>query len=154
MRTLDGCYWSGNWTSPRRPGFRRPAYPRRRRGGTSCARPISPGFLPARHPRLIYTREVIFKQVGEGRPYPDHARSAREWAAIPPRPVRLDQLITTKNVLDLHTVLAKDSTFYGDLFPHVIRWKGELYLEDGLHRALRAALHQRSVLHVRVLDLG
>ncbi len=80
---------------------------------------------------------MIFKQVGEGRPYPDHARSAREWAEI----------------LDLHTVLAKDSTFYGDLFPHVIRWNGELYLEDGLHRALRAALHQRSVLHVRVLDL-
>jgi hypothetical protein len=34
--------------------------------------------------------------------------------------VPLDQLITTKNVLDLHTVLATDSTFYGDLFPHVI----------------------------------
>jgi Arc/MetJ family transcription regulator len=116
-------------------------------------RPVSPGFLPARRPQLIYTREVIFKQVGEGRPYPDHARSAREWAEIPPRRVRLDQLITTKNVLDLHTVLDQDSTFYGDLFPHVIRWKGELYLEDGLHRALRAALHQRSVLHVRVLDL-
>lgn len=116
--------------------------------------PVPLGFTSARPPPLIYTRRVIFKQVGEGRPYPDHARSAREWAEIPPRPVRLDQLITTKNVLDLHTVLAKDSTFYGDLFPHVIRWKGELYLEDGLHRALRAALHQRSVLHARVLDLG
>jgi Arc/MetJ family transcription regulator len=103
--------------------------------------------------RLLYTLRVIFKQVGDGRPYPDHASSAREWAEIPPRPVRLDQLITTKNVLDLHTVLAKDSTFYGDLLPHVIRWKGELYLEDGLHRALRAALHQRSVLHVRILEL-
>jgi Arc/MetJ family transcription regulator len=96
---------------------------------------------------------VVFKQVGDGRPYPDHARTGREWAQIPPRPVRLDQLITTKNVLDLHSVLATDSTFYGDLFPHVIRWHGELYLEDGLHRALRAALQQRSVLHVRVLDL-
>jgi len=96
---------------------------------------------------------VIFKQVGEGRPYPDHAKSTREWADIPPRPVRLDQLITTKNVLDLQMVLAEDSTFYGDLFPHVIRWQGELYLEDGLHRALRAALHQRPVLHARVLEL-
>jgi Arc/MetJ family transcription regulator len=96
---------------------------------------------------------VVFKQVGDGRPYPDHARTGRQWAEIPPRPVRLDQLITTKNVLDLSTVLATDSTFYGDLFPHVIRWRGELYLEDGLHRALRAALQQRSVLHVRVLDL-
>jgi len=96
---------------------------------------------------------VVFKQVGDGRPYPDHAWTRGEWAKIPPRPVRLDQLITTKNVLDLHSVLATDSTFYGDLFPHVIRWQGELYLEDGLHRALRAALQQRSVLHARVLDL-
>jgi Arc/MetJ family transcription regulator len=96
---------------------------------------------------------VAYTLAGDGPPTPPHARTGREWAEIPPRPVRLDQLITTKNVLDLHTVLATDSTFYGDLFPHVIRWHGDLYLEDGLHRALRAALQQRSVLHVRVLDL-
>jgi Arc/MetJ family transcription regulator len=96
---------------------------------------------------------VVFKRVEDGRPYPDHASTDRAWAQIPPRPVPLDQLITTKNVLDLHTVLATDSTFYGDLFPHVVSWRGELYLEDGLHRALRAALEQRPVLHVRVLDL-
>lgn len=35
----------------------------------------------------------------------------------------------------------------------MVQWQGELYLEDGLHRALRAALHQRLVLHARVLDL-
>ena len=96
---------------------------------------------------------MVFKQVGEGRPYPEHARTSREWAEIPPRPVRLDQLITTKNVLDLHSVLAQDSTFYGDLFPHAVQWQGDLYLEDGLHRALRAALQQRNSLHVRVLNL-
>jgi Arc/MetJ family transcription regulator len=96
---------------------------------------------------------VVFKRVEDGRPYPDHASTGREWGQIPPRPVPLNQLVTTKNVLDLHTVLATDSTFYGDLFPHVISWHGELYLEDGLHRALRAALEQRSALHVRVLDL-
>jgi Arc/MetJ family transcription regulator len=96
---------------------------------------------------------VIFKLVGDGRPYPEHGLSHREWAQIPPRQVRLDTLITTKAVLDLHSLLAKDSTFYGDLFPHVVQWRGELYLEDGLHRALRSALHQRSVLHARVLDL-
>lgn len=62
-------------------------------------------------------------------------------------------LITTKAVLDLHSLLAKDSTFYGDLFPHVVQWQGDLYLEDGLHRALRSALHQRSILHARVLEL-
>lgn len=96
---------------------------------------------------------MIFKAVGDGRPYPDHGFSSRDWAKIPPRQVRLDQLITTKRELDLHSLLAKDSTFYGDLFPHVVNWHGDLFLEDGLHRALRAALHQRLVLHARVLDL-
>lgn len=43
--------------------------------------------------------------------------------------------------------------FYGDLFPQVLSSRGELYLEAGLHRALRAALEHRSVLHVRVLNL-
>ena len=32
-------------------------------------------------------------------------------------------------------------------------WHGELYLEDGVHRALRAALQNRTAMHVRVLDL-
>lgn len=67
--------------------------------------------------------------------------------------MRLDELVTTKTVLALDKLLEEDSTFYGDLFPHVVAWEGTLYLEDGMHRALRAALHQRNVLHVRVLDL-
>ena len=75
---------------------------------------------------------------------------SRGWADLPPRQVRLDELVTTKDTLRLDTLLDEDSTFYGDLFAHVVQWKGDLYLEDGLHRALRAALQQRSVLHARV----
>jgi Arc/MetJ family transcription regulator len=97
-----------------------------------------------------YSRRVIFKRVGDGRPYPDHELTSRAWAAVPPRQVRLDQLVTTKDTLQLAALLDEDSTFYGDLFAHVIEWRGELYLEDGLHRALRAALQQRHVLHARV----
>ena len=96
---------------------------------------------------------VIFKRVGEGRPYPDHDLASRDWAALPPRTVRLDELVTTKRELDLQMLLSEDSTFYGDLFAHVVEFEGTLYLEDGLHRALRAALHQRPTLHARVLAL-
>jgi Arc/MetJ family transcription regulator len=78
---------------------------------------------------------VIFKGIGEHRPYPDHG------------------LVTTKRTLDLAQLLAEDSTFYGDLFAHVVEWEGTLYLEEGLHRALRAALAQRATLHARVLVL-
>lgn len=93
---------------------------------------------------------VIFKRVGAGRPYPEHNLTPRDWAALPPRQVRLDQLVTTKDTLQLAALLDEDSTFFGDLFAHVVEWEGELYLEDGLHRALRAALQQRLVLHARV----
>ncbi len=96
---------------------------------------------------------MIFKAVRDGRPYSDHGLSARDWANVPPRSVRLDQLITTKRELALDKLLDDDSTFYGDLFPHAVQWHDDIYLEDGLHRALRAALQQRTTLHVRVLDL-
>lgn len=97
---------------------------------------------------------MIFKAVRDGRPYPDHGLSLKEWARIPPHAVRLDQLITTKGELALDRLLADDSTFYGDLFPHVVQWEGELYLEDGVHRALRAALQQRNIIHARVYVLS
>jgi Arc/MetJ family transcription regulator len=93
---------------------------------------------------------VIFKAVGDSRPYPDHGLTSRQWTDVAPRLVRLDDLITTKRTLDLQMLLSEDSTFYGDLFAHVVEWQGELYLEDGLHRALRAAIHQRPTLHARV----
>jgi Arc/MetJ family transcription regulator len=96
---------------------------------------------------------VIFKAVRDGRPYPDHGFSTRDWATIAPRTIRLAELTATKRELALDHLLDEDSTFYGDLFPHAVHYKGETYLEDGLHRALRAALQNRRTLHVRVLDL-
>ncbi|GAB2870637.1 type II toxin-antitoxin system VapB family antitoxin [Nocardioides pacificus] len=93
---------------------------------------------------------MIFKRVGHDRPYPEHGLSSRGWSDVPPRQVRLDQLVTTKTTLQLDALLDEDSTFFGDLFAHVVAWRGDLYLEDGLHRALRAALQQRNVLHARV----
>ncbi len=97
---------------------------------------------------------VIFKAVGETRPYPGHGLvTARDWSDVPPRMVRLQELVTTKRNLDLAMLVSEDSTFYGDLFAHVVEWEGQLYLEDGLHRALRAALQQRPTLHARVLVL-
>lgn len=97
---------------------------------------------------------MIFKGIGDSRPYPNHGlTSPKQWADVPPRQIRLDELVTTKSTLSLDTLLAEDSTFFGDLFAHVVQWRGEMYLEDGLHRAVRAALHQRAILHARVLVL-
>lgn len=96
---------------------------------------------------------MIFKRVGDSRPYPDHGFTQKQWIGIAPYQVRLDELVTTKRTLDLEALLEEDSTFYGDLFAHVVSYRGELYLEDGLHRALRSALQQRQTMHARVLEL-
>lgn len=97
---------------------------------------------------------MIFKGVGDHRPYPAHGRDdPKDWANLPPRMIRLDELTTTRATLDLHLLLSPDSTFYGDIFCHVVRYREELYLEDGLHRALRAALAGRAFVHGRVLPV-
>ena len=86
---------------------------------------------------------MIFKAVRERPPYPDHGvTTQRDWAVIAPRQIRLADLTTTRATLDLRSLLDDDSTFYGDLFAHVVSFKGDLYLETGLHRALRAALQE------------
>jgi Arc/MetJ family transcription regulator len=96
---------------------------------------------------------VIFKEVRRGRPYPEHGFSPKDWAQISPQQVPLAELITTATVVELDRVLSEEPTLPGDLFPHAVRWRGELFLEEGLHRALRAALQHRTTLPVRVLDL-
>lgn len=89
-----------------------------------------------------------------GRPYPDHGLTQSAWAEIPPTQVRLSDLVTTKTQLDLDHLLDEDSTYFGDLFAHVVNWQGDLFLEDGLHRAVRAALQQRNMVHARVYTMG
>ncbi|MGH3787624.1 MAG: type II toxin-antitoxin system VapB family antitoxin [Pseudonocardiaceae bacterium] len=96
---------------------------------------------------------MIFKEIRHSRPYPAHEFSPKDWAQIPPQQVYLADLITTGTVVELDRLLSEDPTLPGDLFPHAVRWCGELFLEDGLHRALRAALQQRTALNVRILDL-
>lgn len=130
------------------------------------AKPDSPLRCEARHQGLAFAHDrvqrgditggggvVIFKGVRDGKPYPEHGLSYRDWSRIPPRQIRLDELVTTTTVLALDRLLSEDSTFYGDLFPHAVKWRGTVYLEDGLHRAVRAALRNRTILHARVLDM-
>jgi Arc/MetJ family transcription regulator len=105
---------------------------------------------PGRRRPAVSSGGGVFRGVLSAQPYPDHGLSHRDWVAIPPRQVHLADLITVKAELRLDVLLAEDSTFFGDLFCHVVEWQGEMYLEDGLHRAVQAALAQRKMLHVRV----
>ncbi|NBU32041.1 MAG: type II toxin-antitoxin system VapB family antitoxin [Actinobacteria bacterium] len=96
---------------------------------------------------------MIFKSVLDSRPYPMPELTNEQWGELAPRQIRLDELSTIKSTLDLHELLATDSTFFGDLFARVVRYRGELYLETGLHRAVRAALQGRTSLHARIFEI-
>jgi Arc/MetJ family transcription regulator len=79
--------------------------------------------------------------------------TSEQWGELAPRQIRLDELSTIKSTLDLHELLASDSTYFGDLFARVVRYQGHLYLETGLHRAVRAALQGRTSIHARIFEV-
>ena len=70
---------------------------------------------------------MIFQRVLDARPYPEPKLTNDQWGELAPRQIRLAELSTTRSTLDLNALLASDSTFFGDLFAHVVRFKGELY---------------------------
>ena len=112
-QTFRQALWTA-WTKTPRSEKRRPK-PRAARGPP---RPPRPGCRPAHGPALrparrararrlrrrlgaldrlgaiarsTRLRSVIFKRVGDGRPYPDHGLGSKEWASVPPRQVRLER---------------------------------------------------------------
>ena len=113
-------------------GQRRIAHALFRAWGSGAGRAPEAGLIGDR----LMLWSVIFKAVRDSKPYPDHGMTQSEWGQLSPTQVRLDELITTKGELDLGHLLSEESTYFGDLFAHVVEWQGDLYLEDGLHRAL------------------
>lgn len=87
----------------------------------------------------------------EGEPWGDTGMSTAKWRTIPPRTVRIADLIATQPGILIHALSHEHATTVGgDPIPHVIDWDGRLYLEDGHHRAVRAALRGETHIEARV----
>lgn len=56
---------------------------------------------------------MIFKEIRNGRPYPEHGFSMKDWAQLPLRQVRLADLVTTATVVELDRLLSEDPTPFG-----------------------------------------
>jgi Arc/MetJ family transcription regulator len=76
--------------------------------------------------------------------------TSAKWLMVPTRLVRIDELIATQPGIYFHG-LSAERHVGGDELPHVIEWDGELYLEDGHHRAVRARLSGMTHMEARVL---
>lgn len=89
-----------------------------------------------------------------GTPWPAPGMTSEKWLHVPIRDVRIAELIAMQDGVYFHALMTDDLTpVGGDPYPHVVSWRGDLYLEDGHHRVTKAILHQEPTVLARVLEL-
>lgn len=101
--------------------------------------------------------KAIISRAG-GCPWGSTGMTSAKWLDVPVETVAIADLIATQDGVYFHALVeATDSpdggiaSFCGDPLPHVIDWRGGLYLEDGHHRVVRARLAGQSTVQARRL---
>lgn len=89
----------------------------------------------------------------DGDPWGPTGMTSKKWLSIPARPVRIKRLILTQDGVYFHSLIEPQTPVGGDEYPHVIQWNQRLYLEDGHHRVVRAAMQGYRLVMARVLTL-
>jgi hypothetical protein len=88
------------------------------------------------------------------RPVTTHMTTAR-WMSLPPVRVRIDQLYACQDVVCTEAVLAAVTdcrkSWCGDPYPHVVRVRGEMIVEDGHTRVVAAEKRGDATILVRIL---
>lgn len=88
----------------------------------------------------------------DGEPWPATGMTSARWLTVPTRCVPIADLVATQPGIYFHGLDASEHVG-GDEFPHVIEYRRTLYLEDGHHRAVKAALAGERVVTARVLQV-
>lgn len=85
------------------------------------------------------------------RPYDQALLRDVDWYTLAPCYVELISLWLTQKHLNIEGVLGK--RYSTDVFPRLVRYKGDLYVEDGHHRLVALAQRNVSIASVRVFTL-
>ena len=88
-----------------------------------------------------------------GTPWGKTGMTSKKWLKVKTVNVKISDLIATQPGVLLHALSLdwRETPVGGDKYPHVISWRGELYLEDGHHRVIRSLLKGKRKVKVRVL---
>lgn len=90
----------------------------------------------------------------EGRPWPETGLTTERWMTeVPVTSVWIDNLFLCQSSLNIRGLLnaARGGLpMYGDAIPHVVSWQGLLFLEDGHHRVVAAAVRGEPIIDARV----
>lgn len=87
------------------------------------------------------------------RPYPSTGLTTDLWRKLPLRTIHFDNLWLTQEKIDIATMFDTRSRPGSDTFPHVVRYAGHFYLEDGHHRVVRLALSGQWSTYVRLYHI-
>ena len=94
-------------------------------------------------------KDIVSRDHGE--PWGATGMTSRKWLEVPTQLVTIRDLIATQPGVYLRALMDPQLPVGGDPLPHVIAWAGELYLEDGHHRAMQAHLSGAKTMLARVL---
>lgn len=97
-------------------------------------------------------RGVITRE--DGAPWGKTDMTSAKWRNVPVQTVFIADLVATQPGVLFHGLIEDREPDGGDPFPHVVKWAGWLYLEDGHHRAVRAALRGEYTIQVRVIEVS
>lgn len=96
----------------------------------------------------------MFKGIDTSRPWPKGEMTTEKWQQVPSFWVPIGELIATQDGIKLEPIInAPKISHCGDNNPHVVSWRGNLYLEDGHHRAVRTAIEGKTQIFARVLTI-
>lgn len=97
---------------------------------------------------------MMFKGINVGRPWPETGMTSEKWLDVRLQVVFYKDLIVTQRGIFLHALMDEELVpVGGDRYIHVIRWKGDLYLEDGHTRVVRNMVNGYNWSRARVLNL-
>lgn len=96
----------------------------------------------------------MFAGIDCARDWPPPGMTSARWLTVPAVSVPLRALTATQDGVYFEPLLTPTAPVGGDPIAHVISWHGRLLLEDGHHRAVRAAIAGRRAIRARVLEVG
>lgn len=90
----------------------------------------------------------------QGEPWGPTGMTSARWLTVLPYELPIEALTATQPGVLFHALTdSAPAPVGGDELPHVIAWRRELYLEDGHHRVMRAALRGERTVTARVLHV-
>jgi hypothetical protein len=96
----------------------------------------------------------MFRGVAATRDWPATGMSSQLWLTLPAATVVISELVLTQPGVLFRALIEPGIPVGGDPLPHVIRWQGRMYLEDGHHRITRALIDGHQTIEARVLTVG